>query len=98
MSSAMPLLQRRFQAIQVKEPSVDDCIEILKGLRPRYEQHHKVEITNEALDSAARLSDRYISDRFLPDKAIDVIDEASSRVRLRARPCRLRNCATPRSS
>ncbi len=77
-------LQRRFQAIQVKEPSVDDAIEILKGLRPRYEQHHKVEITNEALDSAARLSDRYISDRFLPDKAIDVIDEAASRVRLRA--------------
>ncbi len=76
-------LQRRFQAIQVKEPSVDDAIEILKGLRPRYEQHHKVEITNDALDAAARLSDRYISDRFLPDKAIDVIDEASSRVRLR---------------
>ncbi len=77
-------LQRRFQAIQVKEPSVDDAIEILKGLRPRYEQHHKVEITNDALDAAARLSDRYISDRFLPDKAIDVIDEASSRVRLRS--------------
>jgi ATP-dependent Clp protease ATP-binding subunit ClpC len=76
-------LQRRFQAIQVKEPSVDDAIEILKGLRPRYEQHHKVEITNEALDAAARLSDRYISDRFLPDKAIDVVDEAASRVRLR---------------
>ncbi len=76
-------LQRRFQAIQVREPSVDDAIEILKGLRPRYEQHHKVEITNDALDAAARLSDRYISDRFLPDKAIDVIDEASSRVRLR---------------
>jgi len=76
-------LQRRFQAIQVREPSVDDAIEILKGLRPRYEQHHKVEITNEALDAAARLSDRYISDRFLPDKAIDLIDEASSRVRLR---------------
>ena len=76
-------LQRRFQAIQVKEPSVDDAIEILKGLRPRYEQHHKVEITNDALDAAARLSDRYISDRFLPDKAIDVIDEAASRVRLR---------------
>ena len=77
-------LQRRFQAIQVKEPSVDDAIEILKGLRPRYEQHHKVEITNEALwTAAARLSDRYISDRFLPDKAIDVIDEAASRVRLR---------------
>lgn len=77
-------LQRRFQPIQVKEPSIDDCIEILKGLRPRYEQHHKVEITNDALESAARLSDRYISDRYLPDKAIDVIDEASSRVRLRS--------------
>lgn len=77
-------LQRRFQAIQVREPSVDDAIEILKGLRPRYEQHHKVEITNDALDAAARLSDRYISDRFLPDKAIDLIDEASSRVRLRS--------------
>lgn len=76
-------LQRRFQAIQVREPSVDDAIEILKGLRARYEQHHKVEITNEALDAAARLSDRYISDRFLPDKAIDLIDEAASRVRLR---------------
>jgi len=77
-------LQRRFQAIQVREPSVDDAIEILKGLRPRYEQHHKVEISNDALDAAARLSDRYISDRFLPDKAIDLIDEAASRVRLRS--------------
>jgi ATP-dependent Clp protease ATP-binding subunit ClpC len=76
-------LQRRFQAIQVKEPSVEDAIEILKGLRARYEQHHKVEITNDALEAAARLSDRYISDRYLPDKAIDLIDEASSRVRLR---------------
>ena len=76
-------LQRRFQAIQVREPSVEDAIEILKGLRPRYEQHHKVEILNEALEAAARLSDRYISDRFLPDKAIDLIDEAASRVRLR---------------
>ena len=58
-------------------------LKFFKGLRPRYEQHHKVEITNDALDAAARLSDRYISDRFLPDKAIDVIDEAASRVRLR---------------
>ena len=90
-------LQRRFQAIQVKEPSVDDAIEILKGLRPRYEQHHKVEITNDALDAAARLSDRYISDRFLPDKAIDVIDEAASRVACAAR-CRRRICATQKSS
>jgi len=77
-------LQRRFQPIQVKEPSVDEAIEILKGLRPRYEAHHKVEITNDALDAAARLADRYISDRFLPDKAIDLIDEAASRVRLRS--------------
>ncbi len=77
-------LQRRFQPIQVKEPSVDEAIEILKGLRLRYEIHHSVEITNEALDAAARLADRYISDRFLPDKAIDLIDEAASRVRLRS--------------
>lgn len=77
-------LQRRFQPIQVKEPSVDEAIEILKGLRLRYEIHHSVEITDDALDAAARLADRYISDRFLPDKAIDLIDEASSRVRLRS--------------
>jgi ATP-dependent Clp protease ATP-binding subunit ClpC len=76
-------LQRRFQPIQVKEPSIDEAIEILKGLRARYELHHRVEITDEALDAAARLGDRYISDRFLPDKAIDLIDEAASRVRLR---------------
>ena len=77
-------LQRRFQPIQVKEPSIEEAIEILKGLRSRYEVHHSVEITNEALDAAARLADRYISDRFLPDKAIDLIDEAASRVRLRS--------------
>ena len=77
-------LQRRFQPITVKEPSIDEAIEILKGLRARYESHHNVEITNEALDAAARLGDRYISDRFLPDKAIDLIDEAASRVRLRS--------------
>jgi ATP-dependent Clp protease ATP-binding subunit ClpC len=76
-------LQRRFQPIQVKEPSIEEAIEILKGLRARYELHHRVEITDEALDAAARLGDRYISDRFLPDKAIDLIDEAASRVRLR---------------
>ena len=76
-------LQRRFQPIQVREPSIDEAIEILKGLRARYELHHRVEITDEALDAAARLGDRYISDRFLPDKAIDLIDEAASRVRLR---------------
>ena len=68
----------------VGEPTVEETIEILKGLRDRYEAHHKVQITDEALSSAAKLSDRYITDRFLPDKAVDLIDEASSRVRLQA--------------
>jgi ATP-dependent Clp protease ATP-binding subunit ClpC len=77
-------LERRFQPVMVGEPTVDETIEILKGLRDRYEAHHKVQITDEALASAARLSDRYITDRFLPDKAVDLIDEASSRVRLQA--------------
>ncbi|MGH7707666.1 MAG: ATP-dependent Clp protease ATP-binding subunit [Vulcanimicrobiaceae bacterium] len=77
-------LERRFQPVMVGEPSVEETIEILKGLRDRYEAHHKVTITDEALDAAARLSDRYISDRFLPDKAVDLVDEASSRVRLQA--------------
>jgi len=76
-------LARRFQPVQVKEPSVDETIEILQGLRERYEVHHQVTIGEDALVAAARLSDRYITDRFLPDKAIDLIDEASSRVRLR---------------
>jgi ATP-dependent Clp protease ATP-binding subunit ClpC len=76
-------LARRFQPVQVREPSVEDTIEILRGLRERYEAHHQVEIREDALDAAARLADRYITDRFLPDKAIDLIDEASSRVRLR---------------
>lgn len=75
-------LERRFQPILVGEPSVEDTIAILKGLRDRYEAHHKVRITDEAIVAAARLSDRYITDRFLPDKAIDLIDEASSKVRL----------------
>jgi len=79
-----PALERRFQPVQVCEPSVDESISILKGLRPRYEEHHQVTITDDALTLAARLSDRYITDRFLPDKAIDVMDEASSRVRLEA--------------
>ncbi|MHB2016822.1 MAG: ATP-dependent Clp protease ATP-binding subunit [Candidatus Xenobia bacterium] len=77
-------LERRFQPIMVGEPSVEETIEILKGLRDRYEAHHKVRITDEALEAAAKLADRYISDRFLPDKAIDVMDEAASRVRLQA--------------
>src|SRR5918911_397298 len=76
-------LARRFQKVQVREPSVDETIDILRGLRERYESHHQVAITDEAILAAARLSDRYITDRFLPDKAIDLIDEASSRVRLR---------------
>ncbi|MFN9069600.1 MAG: ATP-dependent Clp protease ATP-binding subunit [Cyanobacteriota bacterium] len=75
-------LERRFQPVMVGEPSVDDTIEILRGLRERYEQHHRLKIADEALVAAATLGDRYISDRFLPDKAIDLIDEAGSRVRL----------------
>ncbi|HET7559745.1 MAG TPA: ATP-dependent Clp protease ATP-binding subunit, partial [Limnochordia bacterium] len=77
-----PALERRFQPIMVEEPSVDETIQILEGLRDRYEAHHRVKITDEALQAAARLSDRYVSDRFLPDKAIDLIDEAASKVRL----------------
>src|SRR6185437_6519448 len=77
-------LERRFQPVLVGEPSVAETVEILKGLRDRYEAHHKVQITDEALAAAAKLSDRYITDRFLPDKAVDLIDEASSRVRLQA--------------
>jgi ATP-dependent Clp protease ATP-binding subunit ClpC len=77
-------LERRFQPVMVGEPSVDETVEILKGLRDRYEAHHKVVITDEALVAAAKLGDRYISDRFLPDKAVDLIDEAASRVRLQA--------------
>ncbi|TAM56282.1 ATP-dependent Clp protease ATP-binding subunit [bacterium] len=77
-------LERRFQPIMVGEPSVEETVDILKGLRDRYEAHHRVKITDEALVAAAKLSDRYITDRFLPDKAVDLIDEASSRVRLQA--------------
>jgi ATP-dependent Clp protease ATP-binding subunit ClpC len=77
-------LERRFQPVMVGEPSIEETIEILRGLRDRYEAHHKVTITDEALAAAAKLSDRYISDRFLPDKAVDLVDEASSRVRLQA--------------
>ncbi len=76
-------LERRFQPIQVAEPSIAHTIEMLKGLRDRYEAHHRVTITDEALISAATLADRYISDRFLPDKAIDLIDEAGARLRIR---------------
>jgi ATP-dependent Clp protease ATP-binding subunit ClpC len=75
-------LERRFQPVFVEEPSVEQTIEILKGLRPRYEAHHKVKITDEALEAAAKLSQRYVSDRQLPDKAIDLIDEAASKIRI----------------
>jgi ATP-dependent Clp protease ATP-binding subunit ClpC len=80
-----PALERRFQPILVPEPSVDDTIEILRGLRDRYEAHHGVRYTDEALVAAAELADRYITDRFLPDKAIDLIDQAGARVQLRAK-------------
>jgi ATP-dependent Clp protease ATP-binding subunit ClpC len=77
-------LERRFQPIRVDEPTVEESIQILKGLRDRYEAHHRVSISDEAIEAAVKLSDRYISDRFLPDKAIDLIDEAGSKVRLRS--------------
>ncbi|MGP4072847.1 ATP-dependent protease ATP-binding subunit ClpC [Piscibacillus sp. B03] len=77
-------LERRFQPIQVDEPTPEESKSILEGLRDRYEAHHRVTISDEAIDAAVRLSDRYITDRFLPDKAIDLIDEAASRVRLRS--------------
>ena len=75
-------LERRFQPIVVNEPSIEETIEILKGIKSAYEEHHRLSITDEALEAAARLSARYVADRFLPDKAIDLIDEASSRVRM----------------
>ncbi|MBP2018368.1 ATP-dependent Clp protease ATP-binding subunit ClpC [Symbiobacterium terraclitae] len=75
-------LERRFQPVMVDEPSQEDAIQILKGLRDRYEAHHRVEITDAAIEAAVRLSDRYVTDRFLPDKAVDLVDEAASRVRL----------------
>ncbi|WP_019157056.1 ATP-dependent protease ATP-binding subunit ClpC [Robertmurraya massiliosenegalensis] len=77
-------LERRFQPITVDEPTSEESVQILKGLRDRYEAHHRVSITDEAIEAAVKLSDRYISDRFLPDKAIDLIDEAGSKVRLRS--------------
>jgi ATP-dependent Clp protease ATP-binding subunit ClpC len=77
-------LERRFQQIRVDQPSTEETVQILRGLRDRYEQHHKVNITDEALTAAADLADRYISDRFLPDKAIDLIDEAASRMRIKS--------------
>ena len=79
-------LERRFQPIVVNEPSIDETIEILKGIKTAYEEHHRLTITTEAIEAAAKLSARYVSDRFLPDKAIDLVDEASSRVRMYKSP------------
>jgi ATP-dependent Clp protease ATP-binding subunit ClpC len=77
-------LERRFQTVKVEAPSVDEAIQILRGLRPKYEAHHKAKLTDEALDAAVKLSDRYLTGRFLPDKAIDVMDEAGARARINA--------------
>ena len=82
-------LSRRFQPVKVDQPSPEEALEILKGLRSRYEDHHHVVLTDEALDAAVQLSNRYISDRFLPDKAVDLMDEAASRVRIRSTAARL---------
>lgn len=76
-------LERRFQPVMVDEPTKEDSIKILEGLRDKYEAHHKVKITDDAIKAAVELSTRYISDRYLPDKAIDLIDEAASKVRLK---------------
>src|SRR5678816_2640820 len=77
-------LERRFQSVKVEAPSVEEAVQILKGLRPKYEEHHKAEITDAAVDAAVQYSDRYITDRYLPDKAIDLMDEAGSRARIGA--------------
>ena len=77
-------LERRFQTVKVEAPSLEEAIQILKGLRPKYEAHHKAKFTDEALEAAVQLSDRYITGRFLPDKAIDIMDEAGARARINA--------------
>ncbi len=77
-----PALERRFQKVLIEEPSLEETVEILKGLRPKFEEHHQLKITDEALKAAAELSQRYITDRFLPDKAVDLIDEAASKIRI----------------
>ena len=89
-------LERRFQCVKVEPPSLDDAIDILKGLRPRYEEHHKMDLTDEAVTAAVKLSDRYITGRFLPDKAIDIMDEAGARARIKAmtRPPEVKNLET----
>jgi len=89
-------LERRFQSVKVEPPSIDDAIDILKGLRPRYEDHHKMNLTDDAVAAAVKLSDRYITGRFLPDKAIDIMDEAGARARIKAmtRPPEVKNLET----
>ena len=87
-------LERRFQPVYVGEPSVEDTIAILRGLKERYEAHHGVTIKDSAIVAAAVLSNRYISDRFLPDKAIDLIDEAASSLRIESTPCRRRSTSS----
>ncbi|MED6313585.1 MAG: ATP-dependent Clp protease ATP-binding subunit, partial [Verrucomicrobiota bacterium] len=89
-------LERRFQSVKVEPPSIDDAIDILKGLRPRYEEHHKMDLSDEAVTAAVKLSDRYITGRFLPDKAIDIMDEAGARARIKAmtRPPEVKNLET----
>ena len=82
-------LERRFQPVTVDEPSEEDALRILHGLRDKYEAHHRVRITDDALEAAVRLSARYLPDRFLPDKAIDLMDEAASKIRLQAYTCLL---------
>jgi ATP-dependent Clp protease ATP-binding subunit ClpC len=86
-------LERRFQSVKVEPPSIEDAIDILKGLRPRYEDHHKMDLTDAAVTAAVKLSDRYITGRFLPDKAIDIMDEAGARARIKAmtRPPEVKN-------
>lgn len=75
-------LERRLQPIQIEEPSVEETVEIIKGIKKYYEKFHRIKITDEVIEEAVKLSDRYLVDRFLPDKAIDVIDEASSNLKL----------------
>ena len=91
-------LARRFSAVMVEEPSVADTIEILRGIRAGYEEHHGVKITDAALEAAARLSDRYISEYHLPDKAIDLVDQAAARLKLRVKRLRDRASCGPSSS
>lgn len=76
-------LERRFQSVLIEEPSIDDSIEIIRGIKPKYEEHHRLIISDDAIVSSVKLSSKYITDRFLPDKAIDVLDEACSKVRLK---------------